>query len=923
MKRPFAQYLLSLLLLSASAVSAREKPWIEVRSPNFIVVSNAGDKEARKAALQFEQIRAVFRQSLQVAKTYPTPMLTVLAVKTEDSMRELLPEYWAKGHSHPAGLLVGRVHQFYAAVNLEAHGANPYEAVYHEYYHLLTTPYFSDLPVWISEGLAEYYGHTEIDNKRVVMGQADPVLLMCLKTQPLIPLDILLRADRLSPYYNEQNKSSIFSAESWALTHYLVIGDRGVHQPMLVSYLQALDHGKTQQEAANEAFGDLKKLQAALHEYVSQSRFFVMNLAVTLNVDENALVARALSDAEADAYLGGFAVVRGRTQDARLLLEKAVQLDPNLALAYQYLGLVDFSEGHRSKALEAISQAIKLDPKNFFTRYLRAYLATNGGTRISNEPQIEEDLRQAIATNPEFAPSYGLLAVHLATSRRGNGDDLSEALSLAEKAVSLQPGMATYQLDLAEVLAQMKRYEDAKVMASHAKLGAQNPVEKARAETFLSYLEHPDSVQLHRAEPNKEELDDLSRARATLREGNYESGIEILQHVVESNTKSTDGWALLGSAYLSNHRADDAIVAFKREIEVNHDARSAYNNLGRAYWAKRDYEDAEAAFREQLHVNPSDNWADGYLGSLYLECHKYDKAALELQKAASIRPSDANLQVSLGRAYLNLGQDEKAMTTFDAAVKLSPTPLIWNNIAYYLALNNSHFDAARQYAQSAIKATSAKLSDLKLDQLSVEDLSLVPSIGSYWDTLGWIYYTAGDLDKAEKYLSAAWLLTQQSLVGDHLGQVYEKRGEKQKAIETYALALAAYRPEPELRQRLVTLVGGEEQAAKEANSHREAFISQRTVPLRTAGPANTSADYFVLLAPSSPGASGTRVEAVKFIKGDERLKNIEDSLRSATYPLRFAEDRLIKIVRRGTVSCSTAGDCSFVMMLPGDVRSTE
>ena len=81
-------------------------------------------------------------------------------------------------------------------------------------------------------------------------------------------------------------------------------------------------------------------------------------------------------------------------------------------------------------------------------------------------------------------------------------------------------------------------------------------------------------------------------------------------------------------------------------------------------------------------------------------------------------------------------------------------------------------------------------------------LALVPSLIAYWDTLGWVYYAEGNLDKAEKYVAAAWALGQHGEVGDHLGQIYEKRGEKEKAIHTYALALSGLRPIPETRGRL-------------------------------------------------------------------------------------------------------------------------
>ena len=135
------------------------------------------------------------------------------------------------------------------------------------------------------------------------------------------------------------------------------------------------------------------------------------------------------------------------------------------------------------------------------------------------------------------------------------------------------------------------------------------------------------------------------------------------------------------------------------------------------------------------------------------------------------------MQVSLGDAYLNLGQDDKALAAFDHAVELSATPLVWNNIAYQLSLKKSHLDRAQQYAESAVSATDAALRNVTLDRLTQQELPLVSSLIAYWDTLGWVHFGEGNYDKAEKYVAAAWGLGHHGEVGDHLGQIYEKRGE--------------------------------------------------------------------------------------------------------------------------------------------------
>lgn len=420
--------------------------------------------------------------------------------------------------------------------------------------------------------------------------------------------------------------------------------------------------------------------------------------------------------------------------------------------------------------------------------------------------------------------------------------------------------------------------------------------------------------------PPDMKADDLNEsARTAMQSGNFPLAIQLLKRAVEVEPKNKYAWNNLGLSYLSLRQSTEAVGAFQKALEVNPYDEFAYNNLGRAYWQDRKYDDAANAFHKQLENNPLDKFAHANLGAMYAEWHKYDLAAPELEKAASLTPDDAGLQVSLGDAYLNLGQDDKALAAFDRAVDISASPLVWNNIAYQLSLKNTHLDKAQQYAESAVASTAAGLRNLSLDQLNQRDLALVPSLIAYWDTLGWVYYAEGNLDKAEKYVSAAWSLGHHGEVGDHLGQIYEKRGDKEKAIRTYAMALSGLRPIPETRGRLGGLLGGEEKVDPVVRKYHDDLQQMRTTKLNDKPPANGSAEFWVLLGTNSSGAS---VDRVKFISGEEKLRTLEGALQHLKYTINFPDETPAKILRRGVLSCTQeAGGCTFVLMLPDDVRT--
>jgi tetratricopeptide (TPR) repeat protein len=487
MRRKFSWSCLLAICICAffpSFAGAASSGWVEVKSPHFVVVSNAGDKEARRTALQFEQIRDVFREVMPYAKDHSGPVTTIFAVKDQQSLDELLPEMSTKGHARVAGFFEQGMNQFCIAIELDAKGPNPYATIYHEYYHSLTTPYLPHLPTWLAEGMADFYGHSTLDGNTARVGEPAPELLYQLRSETLLPLDMLFHVDRSSPYYNEENKVTMFYAESWALVHYLMNGDNQAHRRMLNAYLAALDAGDSEEDAAAKAFGNLKTLQGNLQNYIDRDAFFVWRYPAPSKIADSDLKERALSEADIDAYEGGFFALRARTDDATKVLDQAVKLDPKNARAYENLAITQFSSDQRMEALASATQAITLDPGSLSARYLRAYLTLSEAPNNRN-PQIEADLREVITGDPEFASPYGLLAVYMAAQ----GEDLPAALELAKKGIALEPGNADYQLDEAQVLLRMRNYAEADAALTRARTSAASSQQLLQIDIFRSTLE--------------------------------------------------------------------------------------------------------------------------------------------------------------------------------------------------------------------------------------------------------------------------------------------------------------------------------------------------------------------------------------------------------------------------------------------------
>jgi Flp pilus assembly protein TadD/transglutaminase-like putative cysteine protease len=411
----------------------------------------------------------------------------------------------------------------------------------------------------------------------------------------------------------------------------------------------------------------------------------------------------------------------------------------------------------------------------------------------------------------------------------------------------------------------------------------------------------------------------LEAGLAALDSGNLKAAIPLLKRALELDPKSKQGWNDLGLAYLRLGQLDEAGAAFRKQIELNPYDEHVYNYLGFTLQQQQNYTDAAKAFQKQIEVNPIDPVAHAALGALYLEEHKYAEAVPELDKATILSPENAELQVSLGQAYINTGEKEKALAVFEKGVELAQTPAVWNNVAYSLADHQLELDKAQQYAESAVAATAANLRNVNLTHLSLDDLQAVSNLGIYWDTLGWVHFQKGELEDAERYIRASWLLDQHGEVGDHLAQIDQKRGEKDQAIHMYSLSLGAVHSVPETRARLVELLGPHAKIEDLVNQAKPELTTHRTFSIGKGSGENSEADFLVLL---SPGNKDPKVEAVKFVSGNQNLRPFAERLRAVDFGPMFPDATPARIVRRGTLACSaTTGNCTFTLILPENLHT--
>jgi tetratricopeptide (TPR) repeat protein len=408
--------------------------------------------------------------------------------------------------------------------------------------------------------------------------------------------------------------------------------------------------------------------------------------------------------------------------------------------------------------------------------------------------------------------------------------------------------------------------------------------------------------------------------------------------------------ALFNAALIAHRerKLKDAADLYTKVAALKADYRGVYDNLGRCYLGLREYEKAIDALRKHAAQQPYDQWvfyligsaqlslgrdaeaiaslqkqieidplhpqAHALLGRIYMDQRHWKEAAEELEKASAIDSKSAWPLVELGRAYLGLGDQDKAMATFERGLKLESSPLTWNNIAYQLSLKNIQLDRALQYSESAVSSVAAGLMNQTLEAKRMEQQRETSSLCNYWDTLGWIHYQRGDIEKAERYIRAAWELAYHGEVGDHLGQIMERKGRKDEAMHLYALSLLTARPEPETRGRLVRLAGGDKQADRLVERVKGELLQTRLVKLEVPAREDLSLECYLSFR------EGTGLEEVVFSAPSEQASSLTEAVRKATLPLRLPGDAKARVVRRGLISAKKGGSCTL-LLFPADALS--
>jgi tetratricopeptide (TPR) repeat protein len=517
------------LLLCAQAEAAGN--WRRVRSENFVVVSNATDAEARRAAARLEELRAIFTRLAGQDSFDVSLPVTVILFQSQSDYEFFKPTYRGDLRRDVAGYFLFSPDINYITLSLEAgRGRDPHSVLFHEYVHALVRNSYADAPLWLNEGLAQYYSEFALsqDRRRVGLGRQLTHRLDALAREEFLPLETLLSVEASSAHYQQHDRHPVFYAQAWALVHYLLNEASGARRAQLARYLELASAGKTVEESFREAFKvDFRQMEGELRAYVRAAHYRERSESFAEAVPLDAKSeSRALTDAQVQATLGDLLLHAGRTEDAEEYLTRALKSDAALAEAHSSLGLLRLKQDRLSEAREHLERAVSVEPQNYLARFYYAEALRREGLETEKTVAgyaattrlIRAELKKVIELAPNFLEAYSLIAlVDLERSPQ-----VDETFALLGRAAALAPKRQEFNLLLAQLHLRREAFARARQILEPLARDPRSARTRAEAQALLERV------------ATNEELSALQRKAQRLEPAGIETGVTT--NAVASNS---------------------------------------------------------------------------------------------------------------------------------------------------------------------------------------------------------------------------------------------------------------------------------------------------------------------------------------------------------------------------------------------------
>jgi tetratricopeptide (TPR) repeat protein len=292
--------------------------WIAVDSKSVTLISNRPEAETRQILWRLEQLKDL------LPERGPGSSVEILLFASVEQFRAFQPSESSAGY-------------FRNQPGRPALVAATPEAALHEFVHFALQD--AGLPLWASEGLADYYATARLEAPEIVLGLPHAARLAELRPGAWIPLAELARVDHQASYYRDPQGRRAFYAQSWALVQFLKLTGRSLR-------------------------ADLPGLEAELAAHLARGASLPPERLPLRVVDSTGFRVRPISEPEAVFRLANL------RHDPAPALEELVANWPEFTAAWEQLAVLALAAHRLDRAQECLERAVELNTRNAETYYL-------------------------------------------------------------------------------------------------------------------------------------------------------------------------------------------------------------------------------------------------------------------------------------------------------------------------------------------------------------------------------------------------------------------------------------------------------------------------------------------------------------------------------------------------------------------------
>jgi tetratricopeptide (TPR) repeat protein len=512
------------------------------------------------------------------------------------------------------------------------------------------------------------------------------------------------------------------------------------------------------------------------------------NEMLQLSIGEYETLAKLKSrDLETHLILGQLYGMNHDSAKAESEFKVAREIDSNSEEAVLSIARLYTDEGDLQRAIDVLNGIPKDDRSSRVNAALGATY-----DQMHKPKQAAEAYKAALDDEPDNADTERALAAALLLDNQ-----LDAALEVLKQIVTADPSDVQSQVHLSEVQRRQGHYDEALITLEKAK-------------------------DLNKGTENLELVFNEAVLYDSL--GKYDQAIQTLKGVLIS-TNHPDGkysdpeksnraifLDRLGIVYNEQDKTPEAVAAYKQMISLGGDYMiRGYQGEVDSYRDGHQWKEAVATGAEAAAAMPKDKSVQLMYAFQLADTGQVDKGLALANAQLKGGKEDRDTLIAISNIYLRLHRSSEAMAQLDKAEALTTKP---DDHAYIYLLRATVLDHDKQYAAAEIEYrkvlaidpnNATVLNDLGYMQadrgIGLNDalamiqkaVSLDPQNGAFLDSLGWVQFKLGQYAPAEENLKKAIdrSATDPS-IHDHLGQLYEKTGQIQKAVSQWERSMTEY-----------------------------------------------------------------------------------------------------------------------------------